>query len=226
MSVPEKEVKLLWGRAAGTCSNPGCRERVSATSKNGDSYLTGEMAHMVARNIGGPRADFKNGANIYENLILLCPMCHTKIDKSPDEYSLKLLADWKQSHELWIEESLTASKFANAHEMLEAISEQLNESYYYFVEYGPQSKRAQYDPASSSHAIWMARRLDTIIHNNRRIVNILTSNENLVDGKLKAEAVKMRDHALAYEQHAYDRLDGYPTFPASFAHLVNERLGK
>ena len=226
MPIPEKEIKLLWGRAAGTCSNPECREKLSATSEAGDSYLTGEMAHMVAKSVGGPRADTKEGADTYDNLVLLCPTCHTKIDKSPDEYPIKLLMSWKRLHEGWIENSLTASKFADPHEMLKKIAELLNENYHYFVEYGPKSERAQNDPTSASHSIWMARRLDTIIQNNRRILNILTSNEKLIDGKLKAEAVKLRDHVLAYEQHAYNRLDDYPTFPASFAQLVNERLGK
>ena len=226
MPIPEKEVKLLWGRAAGTCSNPDCREKVSATSEDGSSYLTGEMAHMVAKHLGGPRAEGRAGADTYENLILLCPTCHTKVDKAPTDYPLELLAYWKSAHERWVDDSLAAPRFDTDEKALAAIAGMLAENYHYFHEYGPKSKRATENPESSAHSIWMARRLDVIIQNNRRIMNILESNETLFDGELRAEAIRFRDHALAYEQHAYDRLEDYPIFPTSFADLVRERLPK
>lgn len=226
MPILEKEVKLLWGRAAGICSNPGCRQKVSATSEDGSSYLTGEMAHMVAKHLGGPRANSQMGADIYENLILLCPTCHTKVDKAPADFPLDLLADWKRAHEKWVDDSLAGPGFETVEKMLAAIEGMLSENYHYFAEYGPRSRRAEENPESSAHAIWMARRLDVIIQNNRRILNILEANESFLDGPLKVEAIRFRDHGLAYEQHAYDRLDDYPTFPTSFADLVRERLSK
>ena len=39
-------------------------------------------------------------------MILLCPNCHTKIDKSPEEYSIEFLKRKKREHEKWVEERL------------------------------------------------------------------------------------------------------------------------
>ena len=43
--------------------------------------------------------------NAYENLILICGDCHTKIDKQPNTYTAQHLLEIKQSHESWIMES-------------------------------------------------------------------------------------------------------------------------
>ena len=181
---------------------------------------------MVAKHLGGPRAGSNYGADTYENLILLCPTCHTKVDKAVIDYPLCLLSDWKNAHEAWVDNSLTAARFNTVDKMLAAIERMLSENYHYFFEYGPKSKRAVENPTSSVHAIWMARRLDVIIQNNRRISNTLESHEAFLDAELKAETIRFRDHALAYEQHAYDRLEDYPAFPTSFADLLRERLRK
>ena len=106
MPIAEKEVKLLWGRAAGYCSNPECRTKLSSLEDEKNPFLLGEMAHIVARNVGGPRAAAQAGANVYENLILLCPTCHTKIDKAPRSFPIELLSNWKAQHEAWVD-SLT-----------------------------------------------------------------------------------------------------------------------
>jgi len=36
---------------------------------------------------------------VYVNLILLCPSCHTHVDKAPEEYPEDLLKKWKKDHE-------------------------------------------------------------------------------------------------------------------------------
>ena len=120
------------------------------------------------------------GADNYENLILLCPTCHTRIDKAPAGHPLALLADWKREHEKWVHDSLAAPCFETAGKMLSAIKDLLSENHHYFLGYGPRSSRAEENPESSAHAIWMARRLDVIIQNNRRILNILESNDALL----------------------------------------------
>ncbi|WP_271183643.1 HNH endonuclease, partial [Novosphingobium resinovorum] len=72
-------------------------------SEDGESYLTGEMAHIVARQAEGPRGDGVGGDNSYENLILLCPTCHTRIDKAPNDFPVALLQKWKADHEAWVD---------------------------------------------------------------------------------------------------------------------------
>jgi 5-methylcytosine-specific restriction endonuclease McrA len=100
MATSDSDVKILWGRAAGICSNPDCRQDLTVILEQKGSYNIGEMAHVIARKPGGPRGKAGGGADDYANLILLCPTCHTRIDKAPEgEYPEPMLHEWKQEHE-------------------------------------------------------------------------------------------------------------------------------
>ncbi|HEY0596324.1 HNH endonuclease, partial [Sphingopyxis sp.] len=177
MPIAEKDVKLLWGNAGGYCSNPDCRTKVSEVGANGESYLTGEQAHIVARQAGGPRGQEGGGANTYENLVLLCPTCHTKIDKSPDgTYPVEMLQAWKKQHESWVDSWSDCGKMVSTVELMRFIVGLLDENKHYFDAYGPKSEIAAKDPASSAYAIWTARKLDTLLPNNRKIVQALEVN--------------------------------------------------
>ena len=82
MAITEKDIKKLWGLAAGRCSRPGCDESCIKFLSS-DPTIIGEMAHVVAHSPIGPRASATGGADTYDNLILLCPTHHTEIDKAP-----------------------------------------------------------------------------------------------------------------------------------------------
>src|SRR2546428_9139485 len=99
MAISDADTKLLWGRAAGICSNPGCREGLTIILNEDRNYNVGEMAHVIAKKPGGPRGKSGGGADSYANLILLCPTCHTHVDKAPGEYPEDLLKKWKSDHE-------------------------------------------------------------------------------------------------------------------------------
>jgi hypothetical protein len=102
------------------------------------------------------------------------------------------------------------------------ISALLEENQHYFTNYGPKSDVAVIDAMSSAYAIWVARRLDTILPNNRKIVSALDVNAELVPEDMGKATLLFRDHQLGYEQNAYDRLDHYQLFPAEFAELVEK----
>lgn len=220
MAIAERDIKLLWGMAGGHCSNPDCRARVAVASDTGESYLTGEMAHIVARQAKGPRGDGVGGDDSYENLVLLCPTCHTKADKAPEDHPVGLLLDWKKQHEQWVDGWAASKRMATTAELMDSIAALLDENGHYFERYGPKSAVAARDPASSAYAIWLARRLDTILPNNRRIVAALDDNAQLVPDDMRKDAMLFRDHASSYELNQYERLDHYQLFPASFAEAV------
>ena len=44
--------------------------------------------------------------NAYENLIYLCPTCHTKIDKQEADYPAESLLKTKHQHEEWVSQKL------------------------------------------------------------------------------------------------------------------------
>ena len=99
MSIQDKEIKKLWGKAAGLCSFPQCDIECIKLLDEDHSIIIGEMAHVIAKDVNGPRGSLNGGNNIYENLILLCPTHHTLIDKAPELYTADLLLKYKENHE-------------------------------------------------------------------------------------------------------------------------------
>lgn len=221
MAISEKEVKLLWGRAAGYCSNPECRIKLSGIEDEKTPFLLGQMAHIVARNVGGPRADGLSGADVYGNLILLCPTCHTKVDKVPESFPTDLLHDWKAKHEEWVEGSLSGKTFETAMQLAKEIARLLDENEYFFRKYGPNSEAANANPSAAEFVLWLERRLDVIAPNNRKIVALIERNRALLDEQFLAAGLTFKDHALAYEKHIFDRMERYPLFPMDFSEIVD-----
>lgn len=73
------------------------------------TYQIGEMAHLIARSLKGPRGDGELGESArdsYENHILVCPTCHENIDKNADDYPIETLRALKTQHEGWVAEAL------------------------------------------------------------------------------------------------------------------------
>ena len=89
------EIKLrLFADSAGHCQNPDCLQPLYPAEIGGDKHIA-EMAHVIPHGEKGPRHEERPAegfeAESFENLILLCPTCHTVIDKAPDGYSLSLI---------------------------------------------------------------------------------------------------------------------------------------
>jgi hypothetical protein len=108
MAIPQKDIKVLWGRAASRCAI--CQTNLSHVNQEQNSAIPiGEQAHIVAEEVGGPRGNSALTAterNSYYNLILLCPTHHTLIDKDIESYPIEKLHLIKSKHELWVEETL------------------------------------------------------------------------------------------------------------------------
>ncbi|HEX4304312.1 MAG TPA: HNH endonuclease signature motif containing protein [Rhizomicrobium sp.] len=216
MAIPDSDTKILWGRAGGRCSNPACSEDLTVVAAK-KAYNLGEMAHVIARSVDGPRGDAVNsGPDTYENLILLCPTCHTKADKSPGDYPEHLLRNWKATQEEMIQSAGRNEKFETAPQLKSAIGKLLAENRALWVTLGPKSDTAKGDPGSNLHRAWAARKLDTVLPNNWRIINIIDANSSLLTREDYETFAKFKVHAGAFEQHQYDRLDKYPLFPDEF----------
>jgi len=113
MSIKERDIKLLWGRAADRCSFPGCQIKLSQDPKAAtESFPIGEQAHIVGKEPDSARSDSTlsiEERESYHNLILLCPNHHTLIDKNPKDYPIEKLHMMKSQHEYWVERTLSKS---------------------------------------------------------------------------------------------------------------------
>jgi len=217
MTISDSDAKILWGRAAGICSNPTCRADLTAVLEQTASYNIGEMAHIIARKPAGPRGAPGGGPDTYANLIRLCPSCHRHIDKSPaGTYPEAMLHEWKRQHEEGIRAAGADRKFSTLEDLKQYVAPLLSENKALWKHFGPQSESALADPGSNVHIAWALRKIDRIVPNNRRILNAVEANRRLLGPRETEAAVAFRIHASAFETNQYRRLDTYPTFPAQF----------
>ena len=95
MAVSEGVKKIVAARAGGMCELCGIRIVE-------DNKIMGEVAHIRGDKPGSARYD-KNMSegerNSPENLILLCPNCHTRVDKNPEKHTVEHLL-YRQRHHL------------------------------------------------------------------------------------------------------------------------------
>jgi hypothetical protein len=91
-----------------------CRcELVQAGTEEGSKALVGEECHIVSPRADGPRGTPQTTANPapdgYENLILLCPSDHSRVDQLTDEFTVARLHEIKADHESWVRTRLGGS---------------------------------------------------------------------------------------------------------------------
>lgn len=213
MTVSERDIKTLWGGAAGRCSHPDCRADLIRHLNEKNAYNLGEMAHIVARSDKGPRSRRQAEDNTYANLILLCPTHHTEIDKAPELYPADLLMSWKIQHERWVMTALSDKKCEDNEELRAIVCSLLHENFRTWKNFGPESEVAKLNPHSGMVRVWTMRRAGIIVPNNRKIINVLATNGNLLDAGQREAYDLFSAHAEAYELHVKERIDGYPRFP-------------
>lgn len=217
MAISEADIKILWGKAAGFCSRPGCGADLTRIANPDQAYNVGEMAHVIAHSKAGPRGGEEPGPDTYANLILLCPTCHRDIDKAPEgTFSVELLHSWKDQHEAKIRAYGSEDVYSTNDELKAAIGLLLAENHATWETLGPNSEVAKNRPMSNAHALWQMRRLDKILPNNRRIINSVRANSKLLTSPQRVAFARFVNHAEAYEDHVYDRRDEYPLFPVLF----------
>ena len=218
MAISEANIRILWGRAAGRCSNPRCRDDLTILLvDSAGAYHIGEMAHIIAKRPSGPRGQNSGGSDNYDNLILLCPTCHTMIDKAPTgEYPENVLKQWKKEHEDQIRSQGIGCMFGSPSELKSAVTHLLRENRSIWNDFGPRSEIARSDPGSNLYLVWHLRRGDTILPNNHKIINLVEGNVGLLSDTELEAFFKFKNHALAFQKHCENRLDLYPTFPPTF----------
>lgn len=114
MSIPEAEQRKLFVRSGNRCAFPECRRLLTADGSPPDrAVVLGEMAHIVAERIHGPRGNspmLLAERNRTENLILLCNNHHQIVDSQPHTYTVERLRAMKAAHEVWVEKTLGVGK--------------------------------------------------------------------------------------------------------------------
>lgn len=95
---------MLWGKSAGRCEFAGCNVFLWKSSVTQDQVNIAEKAHIYSFSDNGPRGNVgiaKDRLNSLDNLMLVCPICHSNMDqyKSGGRYTIELLQAMKAEHE-------------------------------------------------------------------------------------------------------------------------------
>lgn len=94
------DLSILWTKSGYRCAI--CKKVLIDTDIEGNLFPLGEKAHIEGEKPAAARynkdmTDKERGN--YRNLILLCPECHTKIDKNHKAFPVDLLKHLKKEHE-------------------------------------------------------------------------------------------------------------------------------
>jgi hypothetical protein len=97
MPIEPTTIKRLFAKSRNQCAMPRCMAVLIQYET-----VIGEICHIRARSKGGPRYDpalSLKERNAFANLILLCPTCHSLVDKGSSRFSVETLTHIKASHE-------------------------------------------------------------------------------------------------------------------------------
>lgn len=146
--------RKLYAESMGKCMNPDCQKDLFII--NGD---IAEKAHII------PHCDTAN--NSFENLIILCPNCHTSFDKNSafDEEEVK---SWKSKRQEQISQ-IFAQQFDTFDELEEAVKPILRENKAIFENYYVKDKPK----------LWKKFE-ETILINNQKLKLLLEQNRTLI----------------------------------------------
>jgi hypothetical protein len=219
-----RTVLRLFADAAGFCQRPTCRRRLFS-EEGGPDYHIAEMAHVIAANDGGPRADkeLSPGERArYLNLILLCPSCHTEIDKAPEAFPDDLLREWKRTHKDKIRTALGAAEFASRQEARVFIEALLQRNGAIFGSFGPDNAYSE-NPEAEEALVWRRKMLSQIIPNNQALLVALDLNAFLMRPVERVTAELFRQHVDdLIERHLGGDRTAASRFPLAMSEMFSD----
>ncbi|OCB77160.1 hypothetical protein B0A79_01945 [Flavobacterium piscis] len=196
---PHTKIKLF-ADSGGYCQNPGCNINLFLSIGNTDFHIA-EMAHIISAGNSGPRSDLTISKDLkgeFSNLILLCPNCHTKIDKAESEFPEEKILNWKETHSEKIKLIFNIKKHENRIDVRRSIIPLLNENKTIFKTYGPLTEQ-RFNPESEIPKIWLSKIQQKILPNNRKILSTIEVNYDLLN-EIEMETFELfRQHLLDFE---------------------------
>lgn len=193
--------RRLFAASGGYCQNPGCNRELFVDA-DATKVSVAEMAHILAAQDDGPRpnprlTEEERGA--FANLILLCAICHTVIDKAPEAFPDSTIFKWKSDHEGQIAAVFGAVSYnsrVNARKVFVALTSRTSAIH---RRLGPHNDY-KWNPEADEAAEWLHQVRRTIIPTNRSILALLDRNRDLLFEGEKETVELFRQHIEGVEQ--------------------------
>lgn len=193
-------VRKLFASSGGYCQNPKCHEPLFEDA-GGKVITIGELAHIFSAIDNGPRTNANLTAEErghFDNIILLCANCHTKIDKAEEYYTDEMIREWKEEHIANINAIFGVREFDDRAEAYNELDKLFRENNSIFRTYGPQSQDAL-NPESPQVNIWLRKIQTHILPNNRKIIRFIEKNYKFLNDEEKDVFYKLRMHVDDFE---------------------------
>lgn len=225
-AIPAATRLRLFAAASGHCQKPDCLNTLFPAEMGGDKHIA-EMAHVIPHGNAGPRHSDrpKDGfdADSFSNLILLCPTCHTKVDKDPDAYPREMLLGWKDGHLANLALNQGIKTYENRRYVRDAIADIFSENRAIWERYAPGEGSAfEYDPESESAQAWDQRIRSVILPNHYRIQAIVAANLGLATEKERQTFAEYREHVRGLsERHICGIARNAPRFPRDMGSIFS-----
>lgn len=187
--------RRLFAASAGYCQNPGCANELFIEAE-GEAFHIAEMAHVFAANDTGPRANpqlTKAERGAFENLVVLCANCHTKVDKAPDAFPDSMMLGWKREHANKLRGLFGAVRLDDRAAARQVVEPLLTQNLAVFQQYGPHIEAAL-NPESGAAEQWKRKILTRILPTNRRVLAVLDANRHLLGVGEKTTLEQFRQH--------------------------------
>lgn len=224
MAISDRVKRQLWASSAGICQNPDCRDGLFIFFADGAITNIDELAHVIAKKLDGPRGNDEippNERDEFENIIVLCPSCHTLIDKAPQQFPPELLLKWKRTHQEIVRRALLTTLFNDRADLRREVRLLLERSKGIFDAYGPHSSTSA-EPLTDAAKQWRRLVLTDILPNNKKVSALLEINRQLLN---ESEQTTLRAFIVHAEAFEYNHISGdknsvAPLFPKEMNQIL------
>jgi len=181
-AIPAAVKLRLFADSVGYCQKPDCLTPLYPAELGGEKHIA-EMAHIIPHGDAGPRHDEKNNTSVdsdsFENLILLCPKCHTIIDKEPETFPRPILLEWKREHLAKLSANQGIKPYDTREELREAFAARLAENKAIWKRLAPiDGSEFEYNPESEMAKLWEQRVKSVILPNHYQTQALIEINLN------------------------------------------------
>lgn len=223
MSISSEVKRKLLASSGGYCGKPDCHTELFPFFESKKITNIEELAHIIGQKKNGPRGENElplNQRDEFENIILLCPVCHTIIDKNPHLFPDNVIKQWKTNHIESIKNIFLVPKFNSREEARKYIRPLFAENKAIFDKFGPYSENAK-NKQMDTELMWEKQSILKLIPNNRKIESAIEQNQELLQGNEFSLFIEFKLHREGFE---YNKISGdvnstVPTFPVGIENI-------